>query len=323
MNTASVILSVFISFLIGYLSTIWVIKQARKSGFVGKDINKPNKPEVPLMGGIGVIAGFVAGAFTLLVSDVRSERVIPAVILSSLLIAFLGLLDDIFNVRQSIRAFLPIFASVPLVVYSVGHSVISIPFLGQVNFGIFYYVIIIPFALTIASNAFNMLEGLNGLGAGMGIIMLATFAYIGLSHGSGPTYQAGLISLVALSALMAFLLFNKYPAKVFPGNIGTYFIGALVGAIGIAGYMYTALAVLYVPYVIEFILKARTRFKGVSFGKVDSLGRLYWDEKPNSLTHIVMKIGHFKEYQVVIILWIIEAIFAIIAVILQTTTIVI
>ncbi|TRM79090.1 UDP-N-acetylglucosamine--dolichyl-phosphate N-acetylglucosaminephosphotransferase, partial [Sulfolobus sp. A20-N-F6] len=106
------------------------------------------------------------------------------------------------------------------------------------------------------------------------------------------------------------------------GNVGTYFIGALVGAIGIAGFMYTALVILYIPYVIEFVLKARTKFKGISFGKVDNNGRLYWDEFPNSLTHVVMKIGRFKEYQIVLILWLIEAIFAVIAVYLQTTIIV-
>ncbi|AAK40422.1 UDP-N-acetylglucosamine--dolichyl-phosphate N-acetylglucosaminephosphotransferase [Saccharolobus solfataricus] len=322
MRILAILLPILISFFISYITTVWVIRQAKKSRFVGKDINKPDKPEIPLLGGIGIIAGFIAGSFSLLLTDVRSERVIPAVILSSLLIAFLGLLDDIFNVRQSVRAFLPIFASVPLIVYSVGHSIISIPFLGPINFGIFYYIIIIPFALTITSNAFNMLEGLNGLGVGMGIIMLSALAYIGLTH-TGPTYQAGLIALSAIFSLSAFLIFNKYPAKIFPGNVGTYFIGALIGAIGIAGFMYTALAILYIPYVVEFILKLRTNFKGVSFGKVDSSGRLYWDEKPHSLTHIVMKMGRFKEYQVVIILWGMEAIFAVIAVILQTTTIVI
>ena len=317
-----VIVSVFIAFVVSYFSTLWIIGQSRKVGLVGKDVNKKDKPEVPILGGIGIISGFIAGAFSLLLLDVRSERVIPAIILSSLLIAFLGLLDDILNIRQSIRAFLPIFASVPLIVYSVGHSTISIPFIGQINFGIFYYVIIIPFALTITSNAFNMLEGLNGLGSGMGIIMLLTLSYIGLTH-KGEIYQAGLVALVAAFSLIAFLLLNKYPARVFPGNVGTYFIGALVGAIGIAGFMYTALAILYIPYVIEFILKARTRFKGISFGKIDENGRLYWDQSPQSLTHVVMKIGRFKEYQIVLILWGIEVIFAILAIYFQTTIIVV
>ncbi|MCY0882681.1 MAG: UDP-N-acetylglucosamine--dolichyl-phosphate N-acetylglucosaminephosphotransferase [Acidianus infernus] len=311
-----------IAFIITFLTTRWIIRVVKERKIVGKDVNKPNKPEVPSLGGIAIVAGFVSGTFVLLIQDQNYERIISSILLSSLLIAFLGLMDDFLNLRQSIRAFTPIFAAVPLAVFSVGHSAISIPFLGVVNLGIFYYVVVIPAALTISSNAFNMLEGLNGLGTGMGIIMSATLAYIGLTR-SGNIFVAGEMALILLASLLAFLYYNKYPAKVFIGNIGTYFVGSVIGSIGIAGYMYTALAVLYLPYVAEFILKARTRFKGVSFGKVDEDGTLYWNDKPNSLTHIVMKMGRFKEYQVVAILWIIEGIFAILAIYLQTTVIVI
>ncbi len=311
--------AIVLSFLATFVSTKWIMKEAPKRGYVGKDINKLDRREVAQLGGIGILVGLVAGSFTLMVG-LRSHVIIPAILLSALLIGFLGLVDDVFNVRQSIRAFLPIAAAVPLSLFSIGHSTISIPFLGPINFGILYYVLIVPGALTIASNAFNMLEGLNGLGTGMGIIMLSTLAAIGL-RGAGPTHVAGLIALVADFSLLAFLVFNKYPAKIFPGNIGTYLIGAMVGAIGISGYMFTALAFLYIPYVIEFLLKAKTGFKGISFGKLREDGTLYWDSAPNSLTHVVMKMGHFKEYQVVIILWLLEVVFAVLAYVFQTTVV--
>ncbi|WP_048100281.1 UDP-N-acetylglucosamine--dolichyl-phosphate N-acetylglucosaminephosphotransferase [Candidatus Acidianus copahuensis] len=304
------------------MATSWLIKVVKERRIVGIDINKREKQEIPSLGGIGVVAGFVAGSFALLVENPTHIKVISAILISSLLIAFLGLIDDFLNLKQSIRAFMPIFASVPLAVFSVGHSIISIPFIGPVNFGLIYYILIIPGALTITSNAFNMLEGLNGLGTGLGIIMASALAYIGLIH-TGNIRVAGYLSLVLVASLLAFLYYNKYPAKIFIGNIGTYFIGSVIGSIGISGFMFTALAVLYLPYVIEFILKARTRFKGVSFGKIDSDGKLYWDEKPNSLTHIIMKIGKMKEYQIVMIIWVIEILFAILAIILQTTIILI
>ncbi|BFH72462.1 UDP-N-acetylglucosamine--dolichyl-phosphate N-acetylglucosaminephosphotransferase [Sulfurisphaera javensis] len=326
MNPASIVISAIIGYLITYIVTKWIINISKAKGFVGKDINKLDKPEIPVLGGISIVAGFVSGSFAYLIFTDRSnasetiEKVIISVLLSSLLIGYLGILDDIFSLRQSIRAFLPVFASVPLILYSSGHSIISIPFFGEVDFGIFFYILILPAVLTITANAFNMLEGLNGLGAGMGLIMASALAYIGL-RSDGPSFYAGILALILAFVLLAFLLFNKYPAKVFPGNIGTYFIGSVIGSIGIAGFMYTALFFLYIPYAIEFILKARTKFKGVSFGKVSPEGYLYWDEKPNSLTHIVMKMGKFKEYQVVAILWGIELIFAILAIIFQTITI--
>lgn len=319
----NIVYSLAISFLFTFIVTRWVIRVGKSRNIVGKDINKKDKPEVPSLGGIGIIAGFIAGVFSLLILDPGSERIVSAILMSSLLIAFLGLLDDFLNLRQSVRAFTPIFAAVPLSLYSLGHSIISVPFLGQVNFGIYFYIFVIPIALTITSNAFNMLEGLNGLGTGLGLIMSLALAYIGIvKSGLEDTEVAGEVALILSFSLLAFLYYNKYPAKIFIGNVGTYFIGSVIGSIGIVGYMYTALTILYIPYVIEFVLKARTRFKGISFGKIGEDGKLYWDSSPNSLTHIVMKLGRFKEYEIVGILWFIEGLFAILAVFLQTTVIV-
>lgn len=322
MNLLEVAIPSLVGFIVAIISTLWIIKTSSDRGLVGKDVNKPNKPEVPLLGGVATVAGFVAGSFTLLALNFSLAPLVEPILLSSLLVGFLGVLDDLLNIRQSLRAFTPIFAAVPVALASLGHSTISVPFLGPVNFGIFYYVLIVPIALTITSNAFNMLEGLNGLSAGMGIVMAAAFAFIGL-RGSGYPFIAGLLSLILISCLLGFLVFNRYPARVFPGNVGTYFIGALLGALGISGYMLTALVILYIPYVVEFLLKARTRFKGISFGIPQQDGTLVWSGKPQSLTHVVMKVGRLKEPQVVGLLWVMEALFAVLAVVLQTTVIII
>ncbi len=322
MNLLEVAIPSLVGFIVAIISTLWIIKTSSDRGLVGKDVNKPNKPEVPLLGGVATVSGFVAGSFTLLALNFSLAPLVEPILLSSLLVGFLGVLDDLLNIRQLLRAFTPIFAAVPVALASLGHSTISVPFLGPVNFGIFYYVLIVPIALTITSNAFNMLEGLNGLSAGMGIVMAAAFAFIGL-RGSGYPFVAGLLSLILISCLLGFLVFNRYPARVFPGNVGTYFIGALLGALGISGYMLTALVILYIPYVVEFLLKARTRFKGISFGIPQQDGTLVWSGKPQSLTHVVMKVGRLKEPQVVGLLWVMEALFAVLAVVLQTTVIII
>ncbi|MEM0175840.1 MAG: UDP-N-acetylglucosamine--dolichyl-phosphate N-acetylglucosaminephosphotransferase [Metallosphaera sp.] len=314
------LIPILITVLVTLITTRWTINASKEKGFVGVDVNKLEKPKVPLLGGIGILAGFVGGNFALIVIDQKFTGIITAVLVSSLIIGFIGMLDDVFNLKQSLRAVTPVFASVPLAIYSVGHSTISIPFIGPVNFGLLYYILIIPAALTITSNAFNMLEGLNGLGVGMGIIMALTLTLLGL-RGKGVTFVSGEMALILAVSLLTFLYFNKYPAKIFLGNIGTYLIGSAIGAIGISGYFLTALAFLFIPYVIEFILKARTKFKGVSFGNVNEDGTLSWTEYPNSITHVIMKMGRFKEYQIVAIIWGIEIIMAILAFIFQITVI--
>lgn len=316
-----VLLADVVGLIFSILATDWAIKTSKERGLTGKDVNKPDKPQVPVLGGIGIVAGFVAGSMTLQALFPSYSGIIEPVTESSLLIGLLGVLDDFLNIKQGTRAFLPVFAAVPLSIASLGHSIISIPLVGEVNFGILFYVLVIPASLTITSNAFNMLEGLNGLGAGMAMIMAFTLFLIGAEK-SGPTGVASYLSLILFFSVLGFFLFNKYPAKTFPGNVGTYFLGAVIGSIGISGYMFTALAVLFIPYVIEFILKAKTKFKGISFGELNQDGYLTWNKYPQSLTHVVMKMGKFREYHVVYILWIIEALFAALAYYLQTTTIV-
>jgi len=317
---ADFLIPLAISFIVSVFSTKFVIIKLKERGMMAPDVNKPEKPLIPTPGGSSIVMGFIAGLLYILL---QFNRLIPisriiiettySVLLSSLLLAFLGLIDDFLSLSQKIRAFLPIFASIPLILSSVGHSTLRIPFMGNIDFGIWYYIIIIPFTLTISSNAFNMLEGLNGLATGMGIIMSTTLAIVGIIEGNIFSNIGTLFSLSLLGSLIGFFLYNKYPSKVFIGNIGTYFIGATIGSIGITGFMLSSLFFLYIPYAVEFFLKARTKFKGVCFGKVDS-GYLIWDESPQSLTHIVMKMGKFKEYEIVSILWIVETIFSILAI---------
>ena len=73
---------------------------------------------------------------------------------------------------------------VPLVAVEMagGHSVISIPFVGMVPFGILYPLLLIPLAIAICSNLTNMMAGFNGLEAGLGIIMFATLSLLAFSH---------------------------------------------------------------------------------------------------------------------------------------------
>jgi UDP-N-acetylmuramyl pentapeptide phosphotransferase/UDP-N-acetylglucosamine-1-phosphate transferase len=100
-----------VALVVTLFSTSWILKVSRERGFVGKDVNKPDRPEVPSLGGLGILSGFIAGSFTLLVEDPAFETIVSAVMLSSLIIGLLGLLDDVLNLKQSVRAIMPVFAS--------------------------------------------------------------------------------------------------------------------------------------------------------------------------------------------------------------------
>src|SRR5438445_6029354 len=206
MDLPILVASAMISFVAAYLFLPWLIRSLRGTSLVGKDLNKPLGPLVPEMGGIGVILGFYVGVGVLaaLVVPAASSALFFAALSSCLGAGVVGLMDDMFRLRKRSKAILPFVLALPLgaVVYSAKNTVL----LG-VDIGILMAVAV-PFGVTSASNAANMLEGFNGLGAGLGIIMTGSLIVLGFLTNA----REGLFLLFPLlGALSAFILFNRYP----------------------------------------------------------------------------------------------------------------
>ena len=260
-----------ISFLVSLFATIFWIKAARKAGLVGKDMNKYEKPEVAEAGGIAVVVGILAGFLayiaikTFYFHTISNLVEIFAIITVFLIVALIGFTDDILGWRIGLgqwkKPVLCLLASIPLVVINAGHTEMSLPFFGNINFGLFYPLVLVPIAVMCAANVFNMLAGYNGLESGLGIIMLATLGIIVYPFASWIT----ILSFCAVFSLLGFLFFNKFPAKVFPGNVLTYGIGALAACIAIVGNMEKATLILFLPFIMQFFLKARGKMKKESF----------------------------------------------------------
>ena len=303
----------FEAFLIAIISSLvsgpLIIRAAnRRKALLVRDMHKKSNLMVSTLGGIIILAGFCAGMLYL-VAFGRELVIYLAAFSSILIVSLLGLLDDVLDLPQSIRVVLPVFAAAPLVAIRAGVSTMAIPLVGVVDFGIFFQLLIIPLGVTGAANAINMVAGLNGLEAGMSSLMTATFLLISLKLGVPITVA---ISAVILGALLGLLFFNWAPAKILPGNSGSYFAGTALAAIAIIGNMEKAALIMILPYLIELILKARTKFQAESFGKLMKDGTI---EAPriDSLTHLVMRMGRFREWQIVSILMLIEAVFCAIA----------
>ena len=163
----------------------------------------------------------------------------------------------------------------------------------------------LPINIVVTRSAANMLDGFNGLGAGLGIIMTGSLIVLSFLTNA----QEGLFLLFPLlGALSAFILFNRYPARVFPGDSMTLFTGATIGCAAIisAPSLKTFGAILFLPMIVEFILKLRGRFQGENYGKVGPDGRLIWNGRIESLAHAIMKWRPLREWEIVIILWAVE-----------------
>ena len=252
------------------------------------------------MGGLGVMLGFYIGvSLLIIVATSLPPSVFYSSLAASLGAGFIGLVDDMFGLRQRAKAILPFLLAIPLgaVAYSSGDT-----YLLGINLGLLT-VLVIPFGVTSAANATNMLEGLNGLGAGMGIIM--TLALVALAFMEG-SYSGLYIAFPLLGALTAFLAFNKYPARVFPGDSMTLFMGAAIASVAIVAHQKTIGAVLFAPMIVEFGLKLRGHFHAENYGVPDDTGRLHHTGPVGSLTHLIMQRRPMKEWQIVATLWCLE-----------------
>jgi len=120
------------------------------------------------------------------------------------------------------------------------------------------------------------------------------------------SYSGLFIAFPLVGALVAFLAFNKYPARVFPGDSMTLFMGAAIASIAIVSHQKAIGAILFAPMIVEFGLKLRSHFHAENYGAPDDVGRLHHAGQIGSLTHLVMQKRPMKEWQIVATLWCLE-----------------
>ncbi len=286
------------SFLVTLLLIPKWIKRAKRAGLVWGDYNKPKKTEVAGAGGINVIAGFILGILIYIALKTFFYKTEANVIeifalMSVILIASLvGLIDDLLGwkigLSKKLRVILMFFAAIPLVVISAGEAYATLPFFGRIYLGAIYYLIVIPVGIGGAATTFNFLAGFNGLEARQGMLILGALAVATWFTGNS---WLTLIALCMFASLFAFILFNNYPARVFPGDVMTYSIGALIAVIAILGNLEKLAIFIFIPNIIEVFLKVRGKLKIQSFGKPMQDGSLELKQKGiYGLTHLSIKI---------------------------------
>lgn len=322
------LISLLFSFLTVLIVTPFLMKFFLRAGIVGIDQHKKDKPILPTAGGICVAAGLLVGLLayiglnTFLFKSSPDILYLLAIISSILIVTLVGLLDDL-NVtskkffsknEKDIRAGLPQWlkplltlpAAIPLMVVSAGESVIGLPFIGSVDFGTLYPLILIPLGVVGASNVINMLGGFNGVEAGMGFIYMITLGLFALLTQN----NIAILFLIASSSLIAFLFFNWFPAKILPGDSLTYLLGAVIASGVIVGNMEKLGVILILPFFIEFFLKLRAKFKASSLGKLKPDGTLEppYGKKIYSVTHMIMNLKPMTEKQVALSLILLQII---------------
>lgn len=265
------------------------------------DYHKPNKPLVP--NGLGVIYVLVSVAylFALYYFDIPSEsnNVSSALTLAVCILfgGFMGLLDDWMDLRWRYKAFFPLIAAIPLITlaYRLPHvrTAITLPILGAIDFGIYYYFILIPLIVTITTNTVNQLGGLNGLETVCPAIVM-----IGLMVVSG---QNATLLTIPLAVWLALAFFN-FQGKIFVGNTGSFAIGITLTAFAIISDLKWCLLISILPYILNSSLILLNYFFFRAKANVSFDGEKLFSDNRRSLITLITYHRRLTERQVVVII---------------------
>ncbi len=324
----TLLLSGLLAFIITFLVTPKAISFFKKINLTAPDAHKKNKPLVARGLGVPVFIGIFSSISAIIFIQtfiLKSSGVtIPllAGLLTLTIITASGFIDDLmtikdkadykenengFRLKQWLKPLLVLPAVIPLMVIAAGVSTINIPFIGVVNFGIFYPLVLVPIAIFGAANMVNLLEGLNGTATGMGIIYSGMLGLYAAVHGR---YIAAVFAFSTFGALLAAWHFHKTPAKIHAGDSLTYLLGAILAIIAILGNLEKAALIASIPFFIEFALKLRGKLKKDTIGYVLPNGNIKSRyNKIYSIPHIWMIGGEFKEKTIVYLLMLLELIF--------------
>lgn len=223
------------------------------------------------MGGYAIYLSFIICVMFFLKTDTQ----INSILIASFLIFMVGLYDDINDIAPKKKIVVELIAATVIVFYgNIRLSGIDLPFIG---YDLNYLIsIIITYGWIIGiTNAINLIDGLDGLSAGISTIVLVTISFTSMYF--GRTDIASLAMILAGSAV-GFLFYNFHPASIFMGDCGALFLGFMISVISLLGFGYKSstfftlgapIVVLAVPILDTLMAIIRRKLRGQKFSDAD------------------------------------------------------
>ncbi len=305
------ILAFLIAMVVALAVTPGVIFLAAKTGAMdAPDARKVHKKPIPRIGGLGIYAAFMISMLTIMAFTDLSAEVFHELIglmVSGTMIVVLGLIDDYTNLPAKVKLLGQILAACVLVAFDVRIDFVTDPF------GDFFYLEIFAIPATIfwivgLTNTVNLIDGLDGLAAGVSTIAAVTIFLVALQQ---DFVLVAVLTAALAGAAIGFLYYNFNPARIFMGDTGSMFLGFMLAGISIIGAVKSAATIaLIVPIlalglpILDTTFAIVRRYRGgVPIFKPDK-GHLH---------HRLLDLG-FTQRQAVLLMYVISALLGLSAV---------
>ncbi|WP_066315160.1 glycosyltransferase family 4 protein [Bacillus sp. FJAT-29814] len=299
----------FLTLIVCFAISIIITPLIKKFAFLIGATDRPNHRKVhqsimPRLGGLAIFISFLIGLIILRPVNEFSL----AILAGCLIIIITGLLDDLLELPARYKLIGQIASACTVVFWGDLQVVfINLPFGAQLQFGLLSIPFTILWIVGI-TNAINLIDGLDGLAAGVSSIALITIS--GIAFLQGNIYVAT-VGLIVIASTLGFLIYNFHPAKIFMGDTGALFLGYIISVLSLLGFKNVTFISLIIPVIILAVPISDTFF---------AILRRIIHKKPlgapdkQHLHHCMLRMG-YSHRQTVLLIYAMSAFFGLVAVI--------
>lgn len=304
------LLTLILTMVMSMVFTEIVRRVSFKIGAVDEpNSRRVNKVTMPSSGGLAIYFAYFITVLFLIPLD--KTITIPLFVGATIIIA-VGLIDDIKEVNPKMKMFGILLAT--LAIYYLGDikmTRIDVPFMGLVELGLFSLPITFIWIAAI-TNSINLIDGLDGLAAGVSSISLTTIGIIAFFFLGSNNVDVAILIFAMVAATIGFIPANYYPARIYLGDTGALFLGFMTAVFSLLNLKNVTFLSLIVPLVILAIPIGDTLY---------AIIRRTLNKQPISMAdnkhihHRLMALG-FSHKQSVKILYTMTTVFCIVALLL-------
>jgi UDP-GlcNAc:undecaprenyl-phosphate GlcNAc-1-phosphate transferase len=305
-----------VSIIAAFVASILLTPLVKRLAFKIGAVDAPNYRKVharimPRLGGLAIFLSFliaVAIFQPILIINENGSNFLLAIIIGACIIVATGVVDDMREISAKAKLVGQLIAA--LIVIFVGGiqiDMITLPFVGELNFGFLSIPLTIIWIVGI-TNAINLIDGLDGLAAGVSTIALITLAVMAIIMHNMFVLA---IAAILAAATFGFLFYNFHPAKIFMGDTGALFLGFMISVLALLGFKNVTVVSLIIPVIILGVPISDTFFAIVRRVRMK---KKWSDPDKSHLHHRLLDMG-FTHRQTVLIIYGIAIMFGLAAII--------
>ena len=284
--------------LVSYVLTPYIKMLAFKIGAIDKpDNRKVHKKIMPRLGGLAIYIAFMVGV----VASLELTWDIVGILRGGTLIVLVGILDDKYQLPAKVKLLGQIAAACVLVLFDIRIEWINNPLGGYFYLDKFLSIPLTVFWVISFTNVVNLIDGLDGLAAGVSAIASLTVILVAVQMGY---YHIAIMTAALAGGIIGFIRYNFNPATIFMGDTGSMFIGYMLAAVSVYGAVKTAATIaLIVPAIALGLPIMDTAF---AIMRRYSNGRPIFQPDKGHLHHRLLAMG-MNQKQAVLLMYAISA----------------